>query len=67
LSKKIPIARNLSDAESREWWAAIDELAAKAPKLGSNRQPFRQSAEERPGRGDVQAKARGDRKHSGTS
>lgn len=40
MSKKIPIARNLSDRKSREWWSAIDELASKAPRLDLERKPF---------------------------
>lgn len=40
MSKKIPIARNLSDQKSREWWSAIDELASKAPRLELERKPF---------------------------
>lgn len=49
MTKKILISRNLSDRKSREWWAAIDELAAKAPQIGSSRQPFGQPTAERSG------------------
>ena len=40
MNEKIPIARNLSDRKSREWWAAIDEIASRAPKLELKRTPF---------------------------
>jgi len=43
MSEKIPIARNLSDRKSREWWAAIDEIALRAPKLELKRTHFGQS------------------------
>ncbi len=44
MSKKITIARNMSDPKSREWWDAIDELARNAPKLELQRKPFGQTA-----------------------
>jgi len=44
MNKKPPIARNLSDRKSREWWAAIDELASKAPQIERGRRPFGQAA-----------------------
>lgn len=43
MSEKIPIARNLSDRKSREWWAAIDEIARRVPKLELEQTPFGQS------------------------
>ena len=44
MSEKIVISRNLSDRKSREWWAAIDEMATRAPKLELKRTPFGRSA-----------------------
>ena len=43
MSEKITISRNLSDRKSREWWAAIDEIASHAPTLELERKPFGRS------------------------
>jgi hypothetical protein len=44
MKKKIPIARNLSDRESRDWWAAMDAIARRVPRLSTEQKPFPRSA-----------------------
>jgi len=62
VTKKIPIARNLSDRKSREWWAAIDELASKAPQIESARRPFGQPTPDRSGTKGAKAKPLGEKR-----